>query len=160
MKKIYIDYYVEEDELLWQDYKKEIYLMIQKLRTYYKCKKTIFILLTNSQSMAELNKQYRNIDKDTNVISLEMNDDLCLGEIVFSFNKIHREFQEKTLPNETFEGIYAMIYNSFSKYLFFIVSHGFLHLLGYDHQTEEEETAMNQEQEKLFKFYSRNFIAI
>ena len=152
MKKIYIDYYLEEDIVIWKNYENIIHSIILKIRRYYKCKKTIFILLTNKKSMISLNRRYRKIEKDTNVISLEMNDDLCAGELILSFEKIFNEYEQKEILNESFEFIYSLIYESFYNYLVFIITHGFLHLLGYDHQNLQEEQIMNKEQQKLMEY--------
>lgn len=161
MKKIYIDYYQEEDVVLWQEYVRCIDDMLRFLRRYYKLSQTIFVLLTNTTSMIHLNKQYRNVEKDTNIISLQMDEDeLCLGEMILSFKKIQEEYQNKELPNENFKSVYNTIYSSFQLYLFFIVSHGFLHLLGYDHLTDMQEQEMNSEQERLLNSYIKKIYKV
>ncbi len=79
------------------------------------------IALTNDAQMKTLNKQYRDKDKPTNVLSFPADGPL-LGDIVLSYETIAREAQAKGA--------------AFESHLSHLLVHGFLHLQGYDHQTE------------------------
>lgn len=108
----------------------------------------VSITFVNNKEIQELNRNYRQKDQPTDVISFALQDPiegephiigedlpLILGDIVISVDKI-REQAEK--------------YNhSFERELCFLAVHGFLHLLGYDHMTEEEEKSMFQKQERI-----------
>lgn len=93
----------------------------------------VSVLLTNDAYIHNLNKQYRGCDKPTNVLSFPMDDVTpdtlpCLGDVVLSFETITREAQE---ANITFEAHVAHM-----------MVHGVLHLLGFEHEVDEEAEEM------------------
>lgn len=110
--------------------------------------KVIFdIIIVDNDYIHQLNKNYRNIDRPTDVISfaLEDNDDCInenirvLGEIYISLDKARQQAKE---------------YNhSLLRELSFLAVHGLLHLLGYDHMTEDEEKIMFEKQERILSSY-------
>ena len=87
------------------------------------------ILITGDETIRELNRNWREKDKPTNVLSFpgEPNG-IMLGDIVVSMDTTSREamLEKKTL------------HDHFSH----LIVHGFLHLFGYDHETEEEALLM------------------
>ena len=99
------------------------------------------IIFIDDIKMHELNKTYRNIDRTTDVLSFafEDNNKLCynirhLGEIFVSIPKMQEQAKE-----------YG---HSETRELAFLVVHGLLHLLGYDHTLgEKEEKEMFSKQE-------------
>ncbi|MBE6160020.1 MAG: rRNA maturation RNase YbeY [Lactobacillales bacterium] len=101
------------------------------------------VILTNNEYIHELNKEYRNIDRETDVITFALEDDLSfpemenrvLGDIYISIDKARTQAEE-----------YG---HSFKRELCFLAVHGFLHLLGYDHMVEEEEKIMFNLQEEI-----------
>lgn len=103
---------------------------------------------TNNEMIQELNKTYRSLDQPTDVISFALQDPvageveiigehlpLILGDIVISIEQTKEQ---------------ALAYNhSFDRELGFLVIHGFLHLLGYDHLSAEEEMIMFDKQKEI-----------
>ena len=85
------------------------------------------IALTDDLQMQALNTHYRNKDTPTNVLSFPASG-LLLGDIVLSYETIAREAAAKSV--------------SFGNHLAHLLIHGFLHLQGYDHQTEAEAAEM------------------
>ena len=104
------------------------------------------IVLTNNEDIHRINKQYRNKDCPTDVITFAIfadspsgekfiiDKDINLGEMIISLDKIIEQSKENNI--------------SFNEELYFIISHGILHLLGFDHQTEEDYNFMVQTQNK------------
>ena len=100
------------------------------------------VILIDDDKMKELNSKYRGIDNTTDVLSFALNDDKTiktninvLGDIYISIPKMISQAKE---------------YNhSEKRELSFLVVHGLLHLLGYDHQTKEEEKIMFDLQEEI-----------
>ena len=96
----------------------------------------VSILLTGDAAVRELNKNYRNVDRPTNVLSFAALDDenepvvdpMLLGDIVVAFETTEREAGEQAC--------------SFADHLFHLVVHGMLHLIGYDHIEEWEAEEM------------------
>lgn len=108
-------------------------------------KNSIFnIIFTDNNYIKIINKEYRNIDKETDVISFALEDDdsliipnklRVLGDIYISVDKVYEQ---------------ADLYNhSYKRELSFLTIHGLLHLLGYDHMNELDEKEMFSLQEEL-----------
>lgn len=107
-----------------------------------KLKKAIFsITFVGEEDIQEMNKDFRGIDKVTDVISFAFEDAKpfsnrnvrVLGEIYICIPRMEEQ---------------AISYgHSPKRELSFLVVHGLLHLLGYDHQTKEEESIMFAKQE-------------
>lgn len=105
------------------------------------------LTFTDNAMMQQLNQQYREIDKPTDVLSFpqDMENNL-LGDIIISIDKAAEQAQEKAHSLE-FE-------------LALLATHGFLHLLGFDHAEEDEEKVMFALQDELLnKFYADCFKA-
>ena len=99
------------------------------------------VILVNNEYIHELNRDYRHIDRPTDVITfaLEDNKDFpgydvrILGDIYISLEKAHSQAVE-----------YG---HSFKREICFLAVHGFLHLLGYDHMNKHDEEIMFSKQE-------------
>lgn len=105
------------------------------------------IILTDDEKIHEINKIYRGVDKPTDVISFAFQDTMDimpdnitnLGEIYISLDKVKTQAKE-----------YG---HSERRELGFLLVHGLLHLLGYDHMESEEEKEMFGLQEEILKCY-------
>ena len=112
-------------------------------------KKAIFnIIFVSNEEIHKINKEYRNTDRVTDVISfaLEDNKDIVykdfrlLGDIYIAIDVAYDQ---------------AVEYNhSREREVCFLATHGILHLLGYDHMNEDEEKEMFSLQEKLLQEYN------
>jgi probable rRNA maturation factor len=107
---------------------------------------TFNIIFVNNPYIHELNKNYRNIDRETDVITFALEDDKTfnpderiLGDIYISIDRARSQAEE-----------YG---HSFLREISFLAVHGFYHLLGYDHQTKEEEKVMFGKQEEVLQDY-------
>ena len=102
----------------------------------------ISLSLVSNQEIHELNKKFRNIDNPTDVLSfplldfadpIDFSQAIVLGDIVISIEKVRAQATE---------------YNhSFEREFGFMLAHSMLHLLGYDHTTEDDEKIMFEKQE-------------
>ncbi|MEK4028770.1 MULTISPECIES: rRNA maturation RNase YbeY [Bacillaceae] len=113
----------------------------------------VSITFTNNPRIQEINREYRGKDTPTDVISFaleEMGEEeieisgaeglpRVLGDIVISVERAKEQAVE-----------YG---HSFERELGFLAVHGLLHLLGYDHMTEEEEKVMFQKQKEILNEY-------
>lgn len=104
------------------------------------------VTIVDNNAIHEINREYRGIDRPTDVISFAYLDDenekeLCgsnstpLGTIIISFEKAEEQANN-----------YG---HSINREMSFLFVHGILHLLGYDHQTKDEETKMFALQEEI-----------
>lgn len=106
------------------------------------------LIIVNNDYIHELNKNYRNIDRETDVITFALEDDdsmvlpddiRVLGDIYISIDKARSQALE-----------YG---HSFLREICFLAIHGFYHLLGYDHMNPEDEKIMFGKQEEVLKEY-------
>ena len=101
------------------------------------------VILVDNNYIHELNKNYRKIDRETDVITfaLEDNEEVneeehrLLGDIYISVDKAKSQALE-----------YG---HSFKREICFLAVHGFLHLLGYDHMNKHDEEIMFSKQEMI-----------
>ncbi|MFW5972109.1 MAG: rRNA maturation RNase YbeY [Bacillota bacterium] len=92
-----------------------------------------FALVDNS-TIRELNKKYRDKDTATDVLSFRMDEDIW-GDIIIS--------TERTISQADEYG------HSVKRELGYLVVHGILHLLGYDHKTVGEKKEMRKKEERV-----------
>lgn len=108
------------------------------------------ITFVDNETIQQINREYRGKDAPTDVISFaleEMGEDeveivgenlpRVLGDIIISVPKAKEQAEE-----------YG---HSFEREIGFLTVHGFLHLLGYDHETQEDEKEMFEKQEKILE---------
>ncbi len=101
-------------------------------------KTIVSVVLVSNETIHELNKQYRNIDKPTDVLSFENDSDLFeIGDIFISVDKVLEQSKELG-HSEEYE-------------LAFLAVHGFLHCLGYDHILDKDEAEMTKKQNLIMK---------
>ena len=101
------------------------------------------IIIVDNKKIREINKKYRGIDRETDVISFALEDDdtfielpiRVLGDIYISIDKVKVQASE-----------YG---HSEKREICFLVVHGILHLLGYDHMNASDEKVMFSKQDKI-----------
>lgn len=93
----------------------------------------ISILLTNDDHQQTLNAQWREKDKPTNVLSFPTNP---------PFAPIFGLIGDISMARETLEREAIDLDKSFTDHFTHLLVHGFLHCLGYDHETQEEALVM------------------
>ena len=111
----------------------------------------ISITLTNPDEIRKINNEYRNIDKETDVLSFPM----------FEKEEVNliRQEQEKSKVEEVLGDILISIQkvkeqaieygHSFEREFAYMIVHGFYHLMGYDHIKEEDKKEMRPKEEKI-----------
>ena len=92
----------------------------------------ISVLLTDDEAVKELNRAWRKVDKPTNVLSFPAARPSggLLGDIAIAYETLAREASAENKP--------------FLHHLAHLAVHGFLHLLGYDHQTDSQADVMEE----------------
>lgn len=142
-----------------EDYQEIIKTVIQAALDYEKCpyEVQVDVLLTDNDTIHGINKEYRQVDRPTDVLSFPMlnyqtpgdfshaEDDmdafhpetgeLILGNIILSVDKIKEQ---------------ATAYgHSERRELAFLVAHSMLHLMGYDHMVDDERLEMERRQREI-----------
>ena len=102
------------------------------------------------ENIRQINKQYRKIDKETDVLSFpmfekeelenkiankEFQTEDILGDIIISIEQVKKQAEEYE--------------HSFERELSYMVVHGFYHLMGYDHIKEEDKEEMRKKEDKI-----------
>ena len=121
---------------------------------------SVSLLLTDDESIREINKEFREIDKSTDVLSfpaldfdvpgdfslIKENDssyfdletgELLLGDIMISLEHAHKQAEEYD--------------HSFRREIAFLITHSLLHLCGYDHMEDGERLVMEEKQESILQ---------
>jgi len=135
-----------EKEIILEDL--EVYIK-EVLANEFQEEKEVYVslLLTNNENIRNINKEYRDKDSATDVISfayLEVEEAfespyISLGDIVISLEKVEEQAKD-----------YG---HSFKREFFYVLTHGILHLLGYDHIDEEDKIEMRQKEEEILLKY-------
>ena len=105
------------------------------------------IIIVDNEKIQMINREYRHIDRETDVISFAFEDnmDVCykdfrlLGDIYISIDRCYSQALEYGHSRE--------------REICFLATHGILHLLGYDHIEKEDEEVMNSLQNELLDGY-------
>ena len=104
----------------------------------------VSIILTTPSNIRQINKEYRNIDKETDVLSFPMfeKDEIrsvtqeeALGDIIISVERVKEQAKE-----------YG---HSFERELAYMLVHGFYHLMGEDHIEEADRVIMREKEENV-----------
>lgn len=108
----------------------------------------ISVSLVTPEEIRSINKQFRGIDKETDVLSFPQltfreaeeaevneNDEIILGDIIISVDRAKEQAEE--------------FGHSFEREIAFLTAHSMLHLLGYDHMEEDEEKIMFSKQKEI-----------
>lgn len=103
------------------------------------------VTIVNNKTIHKINREYRNVDRPTDVISFAFLDDkaekelkgcpINLGQIIISYEKAEEQAKEYE--------------HSLKREMVFLFVHGMLHLLGYDHMNETDEKVMFGLQDKI-----------
>ncbi|MEC0265680.1 rRNA maturation RNase YbeY [Paenibacillus anseongense] len=128
----------------------------------------VALTFVDDEAIQELNKQYRDLDKPTDVLSFAMSE-FGEDEIQINYEDNEQDSGEGLEDDETVSEAFieplgdiiisvpraiaqAEDYgHSVERELGFLFVHGFLHLIGYDHQSEEEEKIMFAKQEDILQ---------
>lgn len=158
----------EAEKKLELPYKKIIQEIVEEALEYEGCpyESEINVILTDNQEIRKVNKETRNLDTATDVLSFPMVEferpsefdhveedvesyfnletgELMLGDIMISVDKVEEQAEK-----------YG---HSTTRELAFLTAHSMLHLCGYDHMAEEERIVMEQKQNEILerRGYSR-----
>ena len=136
----------------WEEIVKKVFNTCFEEEGLQDSKLYITVTFTNPENIQSINKEYRDIDKPTDVLSFPMfqKEELdkkieekdfqyqdILGDIVISIPKVEEQAKE-----------YG---HSFERELSYMLVHGFYHLMGYDHMEEEDKKEMRTKEENILK---------
>lgn len=147
-----ITYLDLEEEKSYENIAKRVIEKCFEIENLNNTQLIVTITLTTPENIRKINKEYRNIDKETDVLSFPMfekyelenkikkhlftHEDV-LGDIIISIDQVKRQAIEYE--------------HSFERELSYMIVHGFYHLMGYDHITEEEKKQMRKKEDKVLE---------
>lgn len=129
----------------------ELCMKAEKLDKAYE----VSVLIVDDEEIRAINKEHRDIDKPTDVLSFPMAE-FINGELISDQGDYDLEFDELMLGDiiisaETAKRQADEYQHSFEREIAFLTAHSCFHLLGYDHMEEEEEKIMIGKQESILQ---------
>ena len=109
------------------------------------------IILTNPENIRELNKKYRQIDQETDVLSFPMFEKEEIEERKGKENEIQEVLGDVIISIPRVKQQAIEYGHSFERELAYMLVHGFCHLMGYDHIEEEDKKIMRNQEEKILE---------
>jgi len=114
----------------------------------YKSDKPLYIslLITDNDTIQNINNEYREKNSATDVISFAYNETEneghyeVLGDIIISYDKVKEQAKNYS--------------HSEKREFYYVLLHGILHILGYDHIDEQDKSAMRQKEEEILSRYN------
>lgn len=131
--KVYVNY----EDGRWRKYKIDFERIANAAAVKCAPGAEVSIILTNDQKIQQLNREYRKLDKPTNVLSFELGDDVLLGDIYVSLDTVLREAADENISVEDHAA--------------HMVVHGVLHLQGYDHIKNRDANKMEKMETKILQ---------
>lgn len=122
--KVYVNY----NDTRWKKYKIDFEKIVRMALGNSHKSAEVSITLTDDTEIHALNRQYRGIDKPTNVLSFELGDPILLGDIYISLDTVAAQAAAAGI--------------SVAEHTAHMVVHGTLHLMGYDHITDDQAAVM------------------
>jgi len=146
-------------EIIYQDieenskYEKTIKKVVEKCfeeEGISDSKLCLTVTLTNPENIRKINKEYRKIDKETDVLSFPMFEKQELDEMIAKKQFEHEDVLGDIIISIARVEEQAKEYDhSFERELSYMVVHGFYHVMGYDHIKEEDKVKMRPKEEKI-----------
>lgn len=148
-KYVEIEYNGVEENAEWEKIIDRVITKCFEIENMQDYKLYICVTLTTPGNIHDLNMKFRNVDKETDVLSFPMfekdeitelkkiNHEESLGDIVISIDQVKKQAEE-----------YG---HSFERELSYMVVHGFYHLMGEDHIEENDKIRMRKKEENVLE---------
>ena len=112
----------------------------------------VSVTFVTNEAIHEINRQYRDKDQPTDVISFAL-EEMGEGEVQIIGEGIPRILGDIIISTDRTREQAGEYGRSFERELGFLAVHGFLHLLGYDHMTEQDEKEMFGKQDEILSSF-------
>lgn len=148
MVEIDITYDIDEVEEYFEEEKiKEYieYILKNEKENFNEKDFYVSFMLTTNEVIHQINKEYRNMDRPTDVISFAYNETEnvgpveIVGDIIISIDKVREQAKEFGHTDK--------------REFYYLLTHGMLHILGYDHIIEGEKKVMREKEERYLSAY-------
>ena len=112
----------------------------------------VSVTLTCPSYIRKINKEYRNIDKETDVLSFPMFEKNEIDSMIEAGNNIVHDVLGDIIVSVDRVKEQAIEYgHSFERELAYMIVHGFYHLMGYDHMIDEDKVKMRAKEENVLE---------
>lgn len=119
-------------------YKSEIIKVFKQYNSNNNSKQAFQIIFTTDDQIRELNNNFRQLNEITDVLSFpDEFDEESLGDVFINIMQAKRQASEYQ--------------HTYKREVTFLAVHGYLHLIGYDHQTSEDEIEMIKKQKEILQ---------
>ena len=120
---------------------------LEKLETEH----MISFILVDNETIHQINKDYRNIDRPTDVISFAFEDEFEGESKIVLSKDLPRDLGEIFICSDVCIAQAKEYNHSLKREMTFLFTHGLLHLLGYDHMVKEDEEEMFKLQDEIME---------
>lgn len=140
-----LNVYNQTDRRGYGKYKQYFTRIFNNAKNYIELKRgtVVSVIFVDDPQIHEINKNYRNVDRPTDVISFALRDDETEGDY------IEEELGDIFINLDAADRQAVDYGHSVKREICFLFTHGLLHLCGYDHQNKEEEAEMIEMQKKI-----------
>lgn len=142
-----MEIYIRNDNKFWQVNEEPILNLVEVFikALYLDSDTELSLYFTEDSEIRRLNKEFRNKDKPTDVLSFSMQEGIglknnVLGDIVVSLDTAHIESQLKNITMD--------------QEVSFLILHGLLHLNGFDHESDDDFVVMDKKSNELWALVS------
>lgn len=145
-----LEYLDIEENHQYEDIIKRVIEQCFKEEKLEQSKLYINIILTTPQNIRKANKEYRNIDRETDVLSFPMFEKFELDEKIKNMDFEHEDILGDIIISIERVQEQAKEYgHSFEREFSYMLVHGFYHLMGYDHIEEKDKIIMRPKEENV-----------
>lgn len=137
----------QSTEKNWNRYRRDFEAIMTRATQFVKLSQDacLSVIFVDAKQIQTINREYRHIDRATDVISFALQDEADDYEV----SEEETQLGDIFISVEAIRAQAAAYGHSLRREVCFLFTHGLLHLLGYDHMQEEEEAVMNALQDEI-----------
>lgn len=154
MKKyVEIEFWDIQENIQYKDLIEKVTYMCFQEENLINTNLYLNVILTNPETIRKTNNKYRNIDKETDVLSFPMFEKEEIEEIINKSSKDNNKMED--VLGDVMISIPKVIEqakeygHSVERELSYMIVHGFYHIMGYDHIEEEDKVVMRPKEENV-----------
>ena len=143
-----LEYLYNEENKKYEETIKKVLEQCFKQEKLENSKLYVSITLTNPENIHKINKEYRNVDRETDVLSFPMFEKNEIDQKIKNNNFEHEDvLGDIVISIEKVKGQAIEYGHSFEREFAYMLVHGFYHLMGYDHIEEKDKKIMREKEE-------------
>ena len=143
-----LEYLDIEENKKYEETIKKVLEQCYKQEKLENSKLYVSITLTNPENIHKINKEYRNVDRETDVLSFPMFEKNEIDQKIKNNNFEHEDvLGDIVISIEKVKGQAIEYGHSFEREFAYMLVHGFYHLMGYDHIEEKDKKIMREKEE-------------